>query len=188
MRNRKSVRTVIPWSNRLEYKGRYANKEDMAIADDALRHLFGDHPGDPARMFPAHQFGEHIDWKHCPVKDREWIWHFNMMPFWRTLAKAYWHTGEEKYAEEFLRQIDDWVAKNPPDGNMTTWRRIDAGIRTAGPWQEAYFHVLTSPSLTPRTHTHILIWNNFCQTVFFWFCLHSFSRGPGAGGFDDASV
>ena len=157
MRNRENVKTSIPWRKRLEHKDRYASEEDMAIADDALKHLFGGHPGDHERLFPAHQFGEDIDWKYCPVKDREWIWHLNMMPFWRTLARAYWHTGDEKYAQEFFRQIDGWVATNPPDGNHTTWRRIDAGIRTAGAWPDAYFRFLTSPSLTPRTHTHILL-------------------------------
>jgi len=157
MRNRENVRTQIPWRKRTQHKGRYASKEEMVIADDALRHLFGGHPGDHERLFPAQQFGKDIDWKSNAVKDREWIWHFNMMPFWRTLARAYWHTGDEKYAQEFFRQIDDWVARNPPDGNHTSWRRIDAGIRAAGPWPNAYFHCLSSPSLTPRTHTHILL-------------------------------
>jgi len=157
MRNRENVRTEIPWRKRTEHKGGYASKEDLVIADDALRHLFGGHPGDHERLFPAQQFGKGIDWKSNAVKDREWIWHFNMMPFWRTLARAYWHTGDEKYAREFFRQIDNWVAKNPPDGNHTSWRRIDAGIRTAGSWQDAYFHFLASPSLTPRVHTHILL-------------------------------
>lgn len=157
MGNRENVRIKIPWRKRKEHKGRYASKEDLVIADDALRHLFGGHPGDHERLFPAQQFGKDIDWKSNAVKDREWIWHFNMVPFWRTLARAYWHTGDEKYAQEFFRQIDDWVAKNPPDGNHTSWRRIDAGIRTAGSWPDAYFHFLTSPSLTPRTHTHIFL-------------------------------
>jgi heparan-sulfate lyase len=157
MRNRKNVKTVSPWRKRLEYQGRYASKEDIVIADDALRHLFGGHPGDHERLFPAQQFGKDIDWKSNAIKDREWIWHFNMMPFWRTLARAYWHTGDEKYAREFFRQINDWVARNPPDGNHTSWRRIDAGIRTAGSWPNAYFHFLTSPSLTPHIHTHILL-------------------------------
>jgi heparan-sulfate lyase len=157
MRNRENVRIKIPWRKRKEHKGGYASKEDLVIADDALRHLFGGHPGDHERLFPAQQFGKGIDWKSDAIKDREWIWHFNMMPFWRTLARAYWHTGDEKYAREFFRQIDDWVAKNPPDGNHTSWRRIDAGIRTAGSWPDAYFHFLTSPSLTPRTHPHILL-------------------------------
>ena len=157
MRNRENVKTVIPWRKRLEYKGKYASKKEMTIADDALKHLFGGHPGDHRRLFPAQQFGKYIDWKSDAVKDREWIWHLNMMPFWRTLAKAYWHTGDEKYARGFFRQIDDWVVKNPPDGNHTTWRRIDAGIRMAGPWQDAYFHFLASSSLTPPVHTHILL-------------------------------
>ena len=157
MRNRDNVRTRIRWRKRAEHTGTYASKEDLAIADDALKHLFGGHPGDHERLFPAQQFGKDIDWKSNAVKDREWIWHFNMMPFWRTLARAYWHTGDEKYAREFFRQIEDWVARNPPDGNHTSWRRIDAGIRTAGSWPDAYFHFLTSPSLTPATHTHILL-------------------------------
>jgi len=157
MRNRDNVRVQTPWRERAEHKGRYASKEGLVIADDALKHLFGGHPGDHERLFPAQQFGKDINWKSNAVRDREWIWHFNMMPVWRTLAKAYWHTGDEKYAQEFFRQIDDWVVKNPPDGNMTTWRRIDAGIRTAGSWPDAYFHCLTSPSLTPRTHAHILL-------------------------------
>ena len=157
MRNRDNVRTQIQWRKKAEHKGRYASNEDLVIADDALRHLFGGHLGDHERLFPAQQFGKDIDWKSNAVKDREWIWHFNMMPFWRTLARAYWHTGDEKYARGFFRQIDDWIARNPPDGNHTTWRRIDAGIRMAGPWQDAYFHFLASASLTPRVHTHILL-------------------------------
>jgi len=155
--SRENVSPPIPWREREDYKGKYASKEDMAIADDALRHLFGGHPGDNQRLFPTHQFGEDIDWTYNPVKDREWVWHFNMMHFWRSLARAYWHTGDEKYAQEFFCQIDDWITKNPPDGNMTTWRKIDAGIRAAGPWPDAYFHCLTSPLLTPCTHTHVLL-------------------------------
>ncbi len=157
MRNRENVKTQVPWRSREEHKGAYARETDLAIADDAIRRLFGGHPGDPERLVPAHQFGEEIDWKHCPVKDREWGWHFNMMPFWHPLAKAYWHTGDEKYAQEFFRQIDGWVVRERPDGNMNTWRRIDAGIRAAGAWPCAYCHFLTSPSLTPRVHAHILL-------------------------------
>jgi heparan-sulfate lyase len=170
MRHRENVRTVVswrtvipwrnrvlPWKNRFEYKGKYASKEDMAIADDALKHIFGGHPGDWKMLFPAQQFGKDIDWKSKAVKDKEWIWHFNMMPFWKPLSKAYWHTADEKYAQEFFRQIDDWIAKNPPDGNNTTWRRLDAGVRAGWFWPVAYFHCLTSPSLTPRTHSRILL-------------------------------
>ena len=157
IRDRDNVNTSSLWNNRAKHEASYANKEEMTIADDALKHLFGGHPGDPERMFPAQQFGKDIDWKSDAVKDREWIWHFNMMPSWRTLAKAYLHTGDEKYAQEFFRQVDGWVVTNPPDGNHTTWRRIDAGIRMAGSWPYTYFRLLGSPSLTTRTNTHILL-------------------------------
>ena len=140
MRTRENVGASLPWRgtriswrNRAEHAGTYASEEDLAIADDALKHLFGGHPGDE-RLVPAQQFGKNINWKSRAVRDREWIWHFNMMPFWEPLVRAYWHTGDEKYAQEFFRQIDDWVVRNPPDGNLTTWRRIDAGIRTSGSW------------------------------------------------------
>jgi len=146
IRNRDNVNTSMFWSNRAKREAGYASKEDMAIADDALKHLFGGHPGDHERLAHIHQFGKDIDWKYSPIKDREWIWHFNMMPFWRPLARTYKHTGDEKYAREFFSQIDGWVVTNPPDGNHTTWRRIDAGIRTSGSWPYAYFHFLDSPA------------------------------------------
>jgi heparan-sulfate lyase len=157
LRNRDNVNTSSLWSDRVKREAGYASKEDMTIADEALKHRFGGHPGDHERLSHGHQFGKDIDWKYNPIEDREWIWHFNMMPFWKSLARAYKHTGDEKYAREFFRQIDGWVVTNPPDGNHTTWRRIDAGIRTAGPWPYTYFHFLDAPSLTPSTNTRILL-------------------------------
>jgi len=41
MRSRDSVRTRIPSTGRLAHQGEYASAEDLAIADDALRHVFG---------------------------------------------------------------------------------------------------------------------------------------------------
>ena len=159
MRNRKGIRTVIPciWGMKLEYKDGHASREDMVIADDALKHIFGGHPGDDSKVFAPHQFGKKIGWKSNPFKDKEWIWHFNMMFCWKSMAVAYHETGDERYAREFFRQIDDWIVTNPPDRNHTTWRRLDAGVRMADSWQIAYFHFLTSASLTPRVHTHILL-------------------------------
>lgn len=52
-------------------QGNYASEKELVIADDALKHLFGGHPGDHERLFPVHQYGEDVGWKYCPVKDRE---------------------------------------------------------------------------------------------------------------------
>ncbi|MDH7601398.1 MAG: alginate lyase family protein [Armatimonadota bacterium] len=98
-----------------------------------------------------HKFEGEIDWNLNPINYKEWPWQLNRHPFWVTLGRAYWATGEEKYAQEFVYQMTDWVRKNPvpteTSGNETyTWRTIEQGIRCSTSWPEAFFLFLTSPS------------------------------------------
>lgn len=98
-----------------------------------------------------HKFEGEIDWNLNPINYKEWPWQLNRHAFWVTLGRAYWATGEEKYAQEFVYQMTDWVAKNPvpvnTSGNETyTWRTIEQGIRCSTSWPEAFFLFLTSPS------------------------------------------
>lgn len=100
-----------------------------------------------------HKFDGEIDWNLNPIDYKEWPWQLNRHPFWVTLARAYWDTGDEKYAREFVYQMTDWVRRCPAprlsSGNATyTWRTIESGIRTGQTWPEAFFRFLTSPSFT----------------------------------------
>jgi len=100
-----------------------------------------------------HKFEGEIDWNLNPINYKEWPWQLNRHAFWVTLGRAYWATGEEKYAREFVHQMTDWVAKNPvpvdTSGNETyTWRTIEQGIRCSGSWPESFYLFLTSPSFT----------------------------------------
>jgi len=100
-----------------------------------------------------HKFDGEIDWNLNPINYKEWPWQLNRHGFWVTLGRAYWATGEEKYAREFVYQMTDWVAKNPipvkTSGNETyTWRTIEQGIRCSGSWPESFYLFLTSPSFT----------------------------------------
>lgn len=100
-----------------------------------------------------HKFEGEIDWNLNPIDYKEWPWQLNRHAFWVTLGRAYWATGEEKYAQEFVYQMMDWVKKNPvpltTSGNETyTWRTIEQGIRCSTSWPEAFFLFLTSPSFT----------------------------------------
>lgn len=100
-----------------------------------------------------HKFEGEIDWNLNPINYREWPWQLNRHAFWVTLGRAYWATGEEKYAQEFVYQMTDWVTKNPvpltTSGNETyTWRTIEQGIRCSTSWPESFFLFLTSPSFT----------------------------------------
>lgn len=75
-----------------------------------------------------------IQWLQGPV---EWTHVLSRFAYWGHLGKAYWGTGESKYAEDFVYTLEDWVADNPvpriltnsrgKDG--TVWRTLETGIR-----------------------------------------------------------
>ncbi|MBT3380097.1 MAG: heparinase [Lentisphaerae bacterium] len=104
----------------------------------------------------AHQFGETIDWSINPtkLKYREWTWQLSRHPFWVTLAHAYWATGDETYARDFVHQMTGWVRDNPvpigtaANGAGSRWRTIETGIRTFSSWPNSFFRFLSSPSFT----------------------------------------
>ncbi len=122
---------------------------DVSRAEQVLQHL---HDG--------YFLGDDIDWESNkydpadPAFTREWTYGLNRFPHWRTLGEAYWKTGDEKYAREWIAQMRDWVEDNPyllfGTGNATlTWRTIEAGIRCSGSWPDSLQYFLGSPSLKP---------------------------------------
>ena len=121
---------------------------DLKAADKVCQHLFD-----------GYQLGTPINWRankydpKDPAFTPEWTYNVNRFPQWRTLGEAYWSSGDEKYAREWIAQMRSWVADCPyprfSTGNETsTWRTIEAGIRTSGPWPDALAYFLSSPSLT----------------------------------------
>lgn len=154
LKRREKPRWFFDWRAKPKPEERPQNP-DTRTADDALRHRFtiGGIP---------HQFGEEIDWAYNPTtqpasphpQDNEWTWQFNRHGFWVSLGRAYWDTGQERYAEEFVRQMVDWVRKNPvplqgaDQRPFSRWRTIEAGIRMAHTWPYAFFYCLSSPAFT----------------------------------------
>lgn len=100
-----------------------------------------------------HKFEGEIDWTLNPINYKEWTWQFNRHESWPVLARAYWATGEEKYAKEFVYQMTDWVKKclvpvNESGNSGPTWRTIEAGIRMGFSWPDSFYRFLSSPSFT----------------------------------------
>lgn len=144
-RARTRVKHPTGRGQRLSGRGQTASESDLKIADDALEHiLIGQ------RAYPPHFCGEDIDWSTSPVPDREWVWQLNRMYFWSAMARAYWHTGEEKYAKEWGAQLIDWTEDNPRDEeHHYAWRSIETGIRGHS-WTHLYQYFIDSPSFTPE--------------------------------------
>ena len=125
--------------------GNYANARTIETAENALKHIF---IGQSA--YPPYFCGDDINWGYRPVPDNEWVWQLNRMGFWDSLAQAYWHTGDEKYAKEWAYQLTDWVRKNPRDKEHDyAWRSIEAGIRGYA-WTSLFQHFIDAPSFTPE--------------------------------------
>ena len=121
------------------------DEKELKIANDALQHIF---VGQPA--YPPHFCGNDIDWSTNPVKDKEWVWQLNRMYFWDAMAHAYAATGDERYAEEWCNQVQDWVLKNPNDvDHKYAWRSIEAGIRGYR-WTGLFQYFIDSPHFTPE--------------------------------------
>ena len=147
MRARKTPTWWLDWRKRQPKTTGYY-KLDKARIDGIMRHMRG----------PFH-LGDDINWSLNPFKPgapnytREWTWGLNRLYHWRNLGKAYWDTGDEKYAKEWIAQMRDWVEDNPCkiDGGSRkapAWRTIEAGLRAWRAYPDSLHYFLGSPSLT----------------------------------------
>lgn len=128
-------------------------------ADKVLRHEF------PFRDSTIYM-GERIDYRNNPTNDLEWIWGLNHMKHWVTLLNAYEKTENEEYAEEFNRDIIDWIVRNPaPSFRLTrvpSWRNLEAGDRMSKTWPKSFFGFMSSPSFQTQAIQLMLasIWSH----------------------------
>jgi len=107
-------------------------------------------------------FGEKIPWLADPVTgktrpplfhtkvdifggdtgagDVKYVWELNRHQFIPTLGKAYWLTGEERYAEEALSLLDDWILENPYLVGINWTSALEVAVRSlAWSWGCAFF-------------------------------------------------
>ncbi len=130
---------------------------NTASADRVLRREYAC-VGKPATL--THD----IDWSSDPFNDFEWPTELNRHGSWSSLARAYWATNDEKYAEDLCYQTDDWLTDNPrPEqrGQLRwAWSTLQCGIRLGHPWPESFFRVIDSEQMTPELLCRMLemIW------------------------------
>jgi hypothetical protein len=135
----------------------------MSEADRICNHIF-----DLLGSGPTH-LGEKIDW-HIDFKtgykwnpktyfkriqpapypggyDIKVPWELNRCQQFVRLGQAYWITGNEKYAQEFMAQVEDWIASNPWPWGVNWNCTMDVAIRTVN-WLWGYTFFQESPVLS----------------------------------------
>jgi hypothetical protein len=149
------MRTSVHWKADSTDMPTLSSKSQM-IADAAVE---GKLQGGLVPLVYAFPQGD-IDWhfnltfhKLGQVPNNEWQWQLNRMSFWSDLAAAYSATRDERYAEAFVQELRSWIAQSPvPDyadnDPGSTWRTIEAGIRSSGSWMDAFYAFRRSPTMS----------------------------------------
>jgi hypothetical protein len=112
--------------------------------------------------FPGADMGKDFNWTYNPLLrtnpafSMEWTFcAISRCQFFQTLADAYWKTHDEKYAIEWVSEMEDFAAKNPrnhdeENGAPALWRSLDTAGRVGGSWPYAYYHFLNSPNFDAK--------------------------------------
>ncbi|MFH1027772.1 MAG: heparinase II/III family protein [Pseudomonadota bacterium] len=86
------------------------------------------------------------DFEHGDIKV---IWEANRFGFVYTLVRAYWRTGDERYAECFWQWVADWKEKNLPQAGVNWKCGQEISIRLMA-WLFGLYGFLSSGSTTPE--------------------------------------
>lgn len=102
-----------------------------------------------------YKFTGEVDWFSNPTfnKYMEWTWQLSRHHEWAVLAARYRATGDERFAQGFVRFFESWVhqaivPEDAPGWDTLCWRTIEAGIRMGGPWQWALHSFYRSPAFS----------------------------------------
>jgi hypothetical protein len=132
---------VVKWRIDPSAKPKTAVAKDDPVGDRICKHFFAMPWGEDTKPYFV---GEKIDWSFNPNKPtdpahtNEWTYiAMNRMYDWNRLGEAYWKTLDEKYAKEWVAQMEDWVRENPVAmdawyGHTLNWRTLEAGLRMGG--------------------------------------------------------
>ena len=117
-------------------------------------------------IVPGLRFSGKVDWLSNLLDKRRWeikywrdidyssdkrigdvrlIWELNRHQYFVTLGKAYWYTGDEKYAKEFVSQLRDWIETNPY-GKTVNWVHAQEVALRIMSWIWSYHFFCDSPS------------------------------------------
>ncbi len=96
-----------------------------------------------------------VDWEINPTENgyKEWTWQLSRHHELRCLGHCYKETGDERYAETYVKLLMSWCEQavcpeNLGGGHTNCWRTIEAGIRMTKIWHYAFHACYKSPHFT----------------------------------------
>ncbi len=87
--------------------------------------------------------------------DKKVIWELNRHQYFVTLGQAYWLTGDERYAEVFVRHLESWFEENPPKIGINWLSSLELAFRSIS-WIWAYNFFRESPAFGSKTLKRML--------------------------------
>ncbi len=116
---------------------------------------------------PPTHLGAEIQWNEDPHNYDQWAIALNRHSHWVTLGRVYAATGDERYAEEFVAQLNSWIAAMPVhigpryiQGPFFETGKapltLDAGIRMAQTWWPAYYYFKDSAAFDVDSQVRML--------------------------------
>jgi len=93
--------------------------------------------------------------KPSTTVDIKYVWEMNRHQYLIVLGKAYWMTGDEKYAEKACSIIESWISDNPYHEGVNWTSSLELAVRSIS-WIWTYFYCKGSKHATPEFH-HILL-------------------------------
>lgn len=121
-------------------------------------------------------FGQPIDWhlepnsgKRSPMLhwsrideidpdatgDKKIVWELNRHQYFATLGRAYWVSGDERYALGFTTQLTQWMDQNPPKLGLNWVSSLEVAFRAIS-WLWALHFFKGSIHLTPQLFARVL--------------------------------
>ncbi|HLJ91999.1 MAG TPA: alginate lyase family protein, partial [Gemmataceae bacterium] len=122
------------------------------------------------------QFGDPIDWQLEPVAgkrgprvhwsrinyldaaqvgDNKIVWELNRHQHFLTLGRAYWYTGDERFAETFAAHLTGWMEQNLPKLGINWASSLEIAFRAIS-WLWSFYFFRESPHLTPHLWMTVL--------------------------------
>ena len=97
----------------------------------------------------------YFNWRKKDFSDVKVPWELSRFQHLVTLGKAYKYTNDEKYVQEFMSEVNDWIKTNPVEFGVNWITTMEVAIRAVN-WIWAYNFFACSPKVTQSFKIRLL--------------------------------